>query len=60
MEVNEEDQLAEARAQMRDGDGPSFLRAPVSAQTEVVPPRVSRLPDEIARTFRKSIAQDEV
>jgi len=58
LEASDQPQLSEALRQMREGDGPSFLRVRVSAGGEVAA-RVPRLPEEIARTFKKSIAGDE-
>ena len=57
-EVNDHVQLLEALEHMRAADGPSFLRVLVNAGVEVVS-RVSRSPEEIARTFKKSMTEDE-
>lgn len=57
-EVGNEAQLSEALEELRAADGPSFLRVLVTAGIEVSP-RVLRSPEEIARTFKKSIAPDE-
>jgi len=58
LEASDQAQLSEALEQMRATEGPSFLRVLVSAGVEVAP-RVPRSPEEIARTFRKSIAGNE-
>lgn len=58
VEASDQAQLSEALKQMREADGPSFLRVLVSAGVEVVP-RVPRSPEEVARTFKKSIAGNE-
>ena len=56
LEAHDQIQLAEALEQMRANDGPSFLRVPVIAGSDV-PARVARSPVEIARTFRESVAK---
>jgi thiamine pyrophosphate-dependent acetolactate synthase large subunit-like protein len=53
-EVNDQAALFRTLEDMRAKDGPSFLRALVSASFEIAP-RVTRLPDEIARTFKESV-----
>ena len=58
LEASDDAQLSEALKQMRAVDGPSFLRVLVTAGVEVAP-RVPRSPEEIAHTFKKSIAQDK-
>jgi len=57
-DARDRDQLLRALQQMRAAEGPSFLRVLVSAGTEIAP-RVPRLPDEIATTFRRSIVKGE-
>jgi thiamine pyrophosphate-dependent acetolactate synthase large subunit-like protein len=57
-EASDHAQLSNALEQMRAVDGPSFLHVIVSAGVEVVP-RVPRAPEEIARTFKKSITEDK-
>ncbi len=54
-EVDDQAALSRILEEMRAKDGPSFLRVPVSAGFEIAP-RVTRLPDEIARTFKKALA----
>lgn len=58
LEASDQAQLLKALEQMRAIDGPSFLRVLVSAGVEVAP-RVPRSPEENARTFKKSIAEDK-
>ena len=59
LEASDDAQLSEALEHMRAVDGPSFLRVLVSAGSGAAP-RVPRSPEEIACTFRKSIAEDRV
>ncbi len=54
LEVTDQAELSRALEEMRRTEGPSFLRVLVSAGLEIAP-RVPRLPEEIARTFKKSI-----
>lgn len=58
IEVSDEIGLTQALEQIRTADGPSFVRVFVSAGADI-PPRVTRSPEEIARTFRQSMAGDE-